>query len=163
MASKNYSKVFLLVRSSASSIFNGFVDPKMLGKFWLKRSSGPLELGTSVKWEFMVSGASEMTTAEKLRPDKLIVFHWSDGIRVKIEIEAASRSSSVVRILAGPFGSASKAVDATEGFSIVLCDLKILLETGKSPGLVKDKARLIARASAPPSNSRKPRPLHDAG
>lgn len=35
---------------------------------------------------------------------------------------------------------------ATEGFSIVLCDLKTLLESGRSAGLVRDKARLIAQA-----------------
>ena len=31
-----------------------------------------------------------------------------------------------------------------EGFTIVLCDLKALLETGASAGMVRDKARLIA-------------------
>jgi hypothetical protein len=31
----------------------------------------------------------------------------------------------------------------TEGYSIVLCDLKTLLETGRSANLVKDKAALI--------------------
>lgn len=35
-------------------------------------------------------------------------------------------------------------VNATEGFSIVLCDLKTLLETGHSANLVRDKAALIA-------------------
>jgi hypothetical protein len=34
-------------------------------------------------------------------------------------------------------------VNATEGFSIVLCDLKVLLESGHSANLVKDKAQLI--------------------
>jgi hypothetical protein len=34
---------------------------------------------------------------------------------------------------------------AVEGFTIVLCDLKIMLETGRSPRLVADKARLIGR------------------
>jgi hypothetical protein len=36
-------------------------------------------------------------------------------------------------------------VNATEGFAIVLCDLKVLLETGHPAGLVKDKAELIHR------------------
>lgn len=35
------------------------------------------------------------------------------------------------------------ALNATEGFTIVLCDLKTLLETGVSAGLTKSKARLI--------------------
>lgn len=36
------------------------------------------------------------------------------------------------------------ALNATEGFSIVLCDLKVWLETGRVANLVKDKAELIA-------------------
>ena len=41
----------------------------------------------------------------------------------------------------------AEAVATTEGFAIVLCDLKSLLETGKSGGMVRDKAVLIAAAS----------------
>ena len=41
------------------------------------------------------------------------------------------------------------ALNSTEGFAIVLSDLKTLLEQGKSAGLTKAKARLIeARAEA---------------
>ena len=145
MAKKNYSKLSMLVRSSSTSVYAAFVEPKILSKFWLKRSSGPLLPGIPVKWEFKVPGASETTTADELRTGELIVFHWSDGVKVRIEIEGMSRNSSVVRVAAGPFASNSKAVDAAEGFCLVLCDLKILLETGKSPGLVKDKAALISR------------------
>jgi hypothetical protein len=39
-------------------------------------------------------------------------------------------------------------VNATEGFSIVLCDLKILLESGQSANLVRAKAELIAASMA---------------
>ena len=41
----------------------------------------------------------------------------------------------------------SEAVSTTEGFAIVLCNLKSLLETGKSGGMVRDKAVLIAAAT----------------
>ena len=42
----------------------------------------------------------------------------------------------------------AQVVNATEGFSIVLCDLKTLLESGRSANLVKDKAELIHRSMA---------------
>ena len=35
------------------------------------------------------------------------------------------------------------ALNSTEGFAIVLCDLKTLLEQGRPAGLVRAKARLI--------------------
>lgn len=144
MARKNYSKLSMPIRSSAASIYQAFVEPRMLSKFWLKRSSGPLQPGVAVEWEFLVPGARETTVGVKLRPGELIIFLWSDSTRVKIELEAVSRNATVVRISAGPFASTARAVDAAEGFCIVLCDLKILLETGRSPRLVKDKAALIA-------------------
>lgn len=43
-----------------------------------------------------------------------------------------------------------QAVNATEGFSIVLCDLKTFLETGRSANLVRDKAKLIAESLEAP-------------
>lgn len=40
---------------------------------------------------------------------------------------------------------AAQAVDATEGFPIALCDLKCLLETGRSGKTVRDKASLASK------------------
>jgi hypothetical protein len=44
--------------------------------------------------------------------------------------------------------SLAVATGTAEGFSIVLCDLKTLLETGRSANLVRDKAELIAQQMA---------------
>jgi hypothetical protein len=43
--------------------------------------------------------------------------------------------------------AADQIVDATEGFSIVLCDLKTLLETEHSANPVRDKVELITQSS----------------
>ena len=40
------------------------------------------------------------------------------------------------------------AVNATEGFTIVACDLKSLLETGRSGNMARDKAVLISAEKA---------------
>ena len=42
--------------------------------------------------------------------------------------------------------ASQQATGVIEGFSIVFCDLKTLLETGTSAGLVRDKAELIESA-----------------
>jgi len=145
MGTRNYARLPLPVRASARAIYDAFVEPEQFVRFWLAKSSAPLEVGVPVRWDFMVPGASETTTAAKLVRGELIRFAWSDGVKVAITIERRSRTQSVVRIVAGPFRSTNRAVDAAEGFSIVLCDLKVLLESGRSPGLVRAKARLIAR------------------
>jgi hypothetical protein len=42
----------------------------------------------------------------------------------------------------------AQATNNVEGFTIVLCDLKTLLESGRSANLVRDKAELITRQMA---------------
>ena len=144
MIRKHYAKLSMPIRSSPASVYEAFVDPRQISRFWLKRSADRLERGIGVTWEFMVPGAVETTTASTLVPGERIRFRWSDGVKVDIAIEKVTRGSSIVRIVSGPFSSTAKAVDATEGFCIVLCDLKLFLESGTSPGLVRAKARLIS-------------------
>lgn len=75
-----------------------------------------------------------------------LAFDWSDAINVDIRFAPRDGDAVVVTVVASGFQSAGGAIDATECFSIVLCDLKTLLESGKSAHLVRDKASLIASA-----------------
>ncbi len=76
---------------------------------------------------------------------------FSDGMQVDVTFEFHDGEATRV----GSPAAASpeddllaQATNTVEGFSIVLCDLKILLETGRSANLVRDKAELIARQMA---------------
>ena len=73
-------------------------------------------------------------------------FDWSDGKKVRITFDA-SQDESVVTVEVSGIEPADVAA-TVEGFTIVLSDLKLLIETGKSPGLSKDKARLTVQSSA---------------
>lgn len=140
------AKVEMLIRSSAQSCFDAFVNPETIVKFWLNKTSGPLAPGATVSWEFMVPGAKEtVKVTEFLSPHRL-VFDWSDGIHVAMDFKARGDGATVATVVASGFKKAEEAVGATEGFSIVLCDLKTLLESGRSANLVRDKAELIAAA-----------------
>jgi uncharacterized protein YndB with AHSA1/START domain len=134
------------IRASADKVFDAFVDPAILTKFWLARSSAPLAEGATVQWEFMVPGATETVAVKAFRAPEHLAFDWSDGIRVDLRIAKGKQDLAVVTFIATGFRDAASAVDATEGFSIVLCDLKTLLESGRSANLVKDKATLIANS-----------------
>ena len=59
----------------------------------------------------------------------------------------ATRVSVAVSGFAGA-GILEQATGTIEGFSIVLCDLKTLLESGTSANLVRDKSELITRSMA---------------
>lgn len=63
MGTRNYARLPLPVRASARAIYDAFVEPEQFVRFWLAKSSAPLEVGVPVRWDFMVPGASETTTA----------------------------------------------------------------------------------------------------
>jgi uncharacterized protein YndB with AHSA1/START domain len=42
------ANVSMLIRAPASDVFNAFVEPSMLTRFWLSRASAPLATGRSV-------------------------------------------------------------------------------------------------------------------
>jgi uncharacterized protein YndB with AHSA1/START domain len=142
------AKVSMLIHRPAQVIYDAFTNPEALTRFWLSAASGPLALGTRVRWDFMVPGAHVFTEAKQLEPHRRIFVEWSDGTTVQWELEPWPDDATVVTLEnAGFSGDANEAVEAaleaTQGFTIVLCDLKALLETNASANLVRDKARLI--------------------
>ncbi len=143
----------LLIRRPVGEVFTSFIQPDALTRFWLAAASGPLVVGQTVRWDFMVPGASVETTATRIERDQHIAVAWSDGSTVdwrfsvpkdgttRVEVENAGFSGT-------PEETMAQALEATQGFTVVLCDLKVLLESGQSAHLVRDKAEMIAAKSA---------------
>jgi uncharacterized protein YndB with AHSA1/START domain len=139
----------MLVRSPVAEVFNAFVDPGTITKFWLESTTGPLVKGARVVWRFMVPGAKETVTVTALDDQQRIAFDWSNGMGVTLTFgKKGDRATSIAVEVTGFHGgdAEDQVVTATEGFSIVLCDLKTLLESGRSANLVRDKAELIAQS-----------------
>lgn len=142
----------MLIRRPPAEVFDAFVNPETITKYWLESTTGPLEKGAQVRWHFMVPGATETVTVTAFESPKRIAFDWSDGNSVNLLFEARGDAATRLAIEASGLQDESEAVNATEGFSIVLCDLKTLLESGRSADLVRDKAELIAASQAGQSN-----------
>jgi len=140
----------MLIRRPAADVFNAFVQPELIKKFWLKDTTGPLKQGAQIEWEFMVPGATERVQVTAFDAPRRIAFTWFEGeldVDMTFSEERPGITTASVEVRGFPHdGGTDPVVDATEGFSIVLCDLKVLLETGVSASLVKDKAELIDRA-----------------
>jgi uncharacterized protein YndB with AHSA1/START domain len=140
------AKCSMLIRVPVDKVFRAFVDPETITQFWLESTTGPLAEGARVTWRFLVPGATDTVTVTAFEDRKRIGFDWSDGISVDMRFEAAGEKLTKLAVAATGFrgeGAEASAIGATEGFAIVLCDLKTLLEGGRSAGLVRDKARLI--------------------
>jgi uncharacterized protein YndB with AHSA1/START domain len=137
------------IRRPPGEVFAAFVNPIVLRKFWLQDASGPLAPGARVKWTFMVPGAEETVVVRRFEAPQLLAFDWSDGVHVELTFEPMEPDATKVSVaVSGLRGDdlVQQVANVVEGFSIVLCDLKTLLETGTSAGLVRDKAALITRA-----------------
>jgi uncharacterized protein YndB with AHSA1/START domain len=136
-----------LIRRPAGEIFAAFSNPLTLRKFWLRDASGPLAPGARVRWEFMVPGATETVTVTQFEAPRNLAFDWAGGLHVELDFEDFRKEGTrvIVEVSGSTDGDGlAEATNAIEGFAIVLCDLKTLLETGESAGLVRDKALLIA-------------------
>lgn len=47
----------MLIRKPPKDVFDAFVDPCTIVRFWLNSASGPLVKDAIVEWEFMVQDA----------------------------------------------------------------------------------------------------------
>jgi uncharacterized protein YndB with AHSA1/START domain len=138
------AKASMLIRRPVAEVFDAFVNPDTITKFWLESTTGPLAEGAQVGWHFMVPGATETVTVTAFEDQRRIAFDWSDGNSVDMGFEAHGNDTTCLAVEVTGFENENAVVNATEGFSIVLCDLKTLLESGRSANLVRDKAELIA-------------------
>lgn len=140
-----YAKVSQLIDCALEAAFDAFVNPDTLTKFWLKSASAPLSKHGSATWHFMVPGAADTLTVVELSRPSLIAVKWSDGSTLRLEISRHSAGRTQVSaefsITAGE--STVQTVDTASGYTLVLCDLKTLLESGRSANLVRSKAELI--------------------
>jgi uncharacterized protein YndB with AHSA1/START domain len=135
----------MLIRRPPGEVFAAFVNPQTLRKFWLRDASGPLAPGARVEWHFMVAGASARVVVTDFEAPRRIGFDWP-GMHVELTFDSFEGGATRLAAAISGFGGGDALTLATnviEGFSIVFCDLKTLLESGASANLVRDKAELI--------------------
>lgn len=140
-----------LITCKVSDAFDAFVEPSRITRFWLSSTTGPLSEGAKATWQFMVPGAVDTVTVDIFKRPSLIQLRWSDGSKTWFEFSESAGDNTKVSITAEVSAGADlmdQVVNTTEGFSIVLCDLKTLLESGCSANLVRAKAELIASSMA---------------
>ncbi len=66
----------MLIRKPAGEVFEAFVNPDITTKFWFTKSSGRLEAGRQVHWDWEMYGISIPVTATAIEPNKRIVIEW---------------------------------------------------------------------------------------
>jgi len=140
-------KTGMLIRKPVGEVFEAFVNPEITTKFWFTKSSGRLEEGKQVQWDWEMYKISIPVTVKLVEPTNRIVIEWPGyGAPNTIEWTFAAQKdgTTFVRITnSGMQGSgdelAKQAMDSMQGFTIVLAGLKALLEHNVVLNLVADR------------------------
>jgi len=139
-------KTGMLIRKPVAEVFEAFVNPDIVTRFWFTRSSGRLEAGKQVQWDWEMYGISIPVTVKAIEPGKRILVEWpGHGSPTTVEwLFTPHEGSTFVSITNAGFtgdGDAlvKQATDSTQGFTLVLAGLKALLEHNVRLNLVADR------------------------
>lgn len=140
-------KAQMLIRKPPAEVFNAFVDPAVTTRFWFTKSSGRLEAGKSVRWDWGMYGVHDEVAVKAIEPHARIVYDWSFPEFTTVEWAFTPRGvdATMVSVVNSGFKGdeaavVAQALDATQGFNIVLCAAKAWLEHGVALNAVADKA-----------------------
>jgi uncharacterized protein YndB with AHSA1/START domain len=141
------SKTGMLIRKPVADVFEAFINPDITTEFWFTKSSGRLEIGKQVQWDWEMYGASATVTAKAIESNKRIVIEWpgySGLTTVEWTFAPQTDGTTFVGITeAGFTGNGAELMkqvaDSTQGFTLVLAGLKALLEHNIRLNLVADR------------------------
>ena len=141
------AKTEMLIRRPVAEVFEAFIDPAITTKFWFTKSSGRLETGKQVRWEWEMYNVSTDVVVRAIEPNKRILVEWmAYGVPTTVEWIFTFRpdNTTFVSITNSGFQGtedemAEKAVSSTEGFTFVLAGLKALLEHNINLNLIADR------------------------
>ncbi|HXS55583.1 MAG TPA: SRPBCC family protein [Hanamia sp.] len=135
----------MLIRKPAAIVFQAFIDPNITTNFWFTKSSGPLEVGKTITWEWEMYGASTKVLVKNIVPNKKISTEWGEpATKVDYEFTALTDDTTVVVIKNYGFAQTGDDLieaikDSTGGFTTVLDNMKAYLEHGLKLNLIADK------------------------
>jgi uncharacterized protein YndB with AHSA1/START domain len=135
----------MLIRRPVAEVFEAFVNPEITTKFWFTKSSGKLEQGKTVRWDWEMFGVGDELTVKDLEENRRILIEWaSDSSKVEWNFEPRGDNTTLVTITNSGFASIgdeilAQALDAKGGYTTVLAGLKAWLEHGIELNLIQDQ------------------------
>jgi uncharacterized protein YndB with AHSA1/START domain len=142
---KNEIETQLLIRKSPKAIYSAFVDPEITTQFWFTKSSGKLERGKTLTWEWEMYDAKDEVTVLDLKPAEKITIVWGKPkSKVDFIFQEFKKGQTLVKIRCYDFEHKKKdlfptMLDYMGGFTTVLDGLKCYLEHNIKLNLTKDK------------------------
>ena len=122
-----------------------FLSPEITTNFWFTKSSGQLEVGKTITWEWEMYGISTNVLVKEIIQNKKISTKWGDpATTVDYEFIALTDETTYVVIKNYGFKETGDDLiqaikDSTGGFTTVLDGLKAYLEHNIKLNLIGDK------------------------
>ncbi|MDC8104151.1 SRPBCC family protein [Chryseobacterium sp. B21-037] len=134
----------MLIRKPVHEVFEAFINPELTTQFWFTKSSGRLEEGKTITWEWEMYGVKNNVTVHKIIPNHLIKTEWGDpSSNVDYEFKEMEKGTLVVIKSYGFTQTGENLLktinDNTGGFTTVLDGCKAYLEHGINLRLIEDK------------------------
>jgi uncharacterized protein YndB with AHSA1/START domain len=137
----------MLIRKPVNDVFEALVNPDITTKFWFTRSTGRLDAGRRVRWDWEMYGVSIEVTPKRIELDRRIAIEWagySGPTTVEWTFTPLDGGTTFVHVSERGFaGTGDQLVkfvaDSTQGFSLMLAGLKAWLEHGVRLNLVGDR------------------------
>ncbi|MBM7419927.1 MULTISPECIES: SRPBCC family protein [Chryseobacterium] len=144
MESKIFVQAQMLIRKPIQEVFEAFINPEITTNFWFTKSTGKLEEGKTITWEWEMYGAKSEVKVLQIIPNKLIKTEWGlFSNNVDYEFKEMEKGTLVIIKSYGysETGDALLSVinDNTGGFTTVLDGCKAYLEHGINLRLIEDK------------------------
>jgi len=135
----------MLIRKPITKVFQAFIDPDLTTHFWFTKSSGKLEKGKEVTWEWEMYKHSAKVLVKDIILNQLIKIEWGNpATSVDFIFEELDKDMTYVIINHYGFHRTGNELisdikDSTGGFTTVLDGLKAYLEHDIELNLIADK------------------------
>lgn len=127
----------LQVQKPINEVYQAIVDPNQMVHYFISKSTGPMEEGKTVWWEFPEFEESYPVRIGNLIPDEFISFSWDIGekeLTVEITLIPQNNGSTLVKIIEKEMDNDQDGINwlkgNTEGWANFLACLKAYLEYG---------------------------------
>ncbi len=144
MSSNVYVEAQMLIRKPIEDVFEAFINPEVTTNFWFTKSTGKLEEGKIVTWEWEMYGVKSDVKVLQIVQNQLIKTIWGEpSTNVDYEFKTMEKGTLVV-IKSYGFSQQGEELlkiinDNTGGFTTVLDGCKAYLEHGINLKLIEDK------------------------
>jgi uncharacterized protein YndB with AHSA1/START domain len=129
-------KVAIQILKPVDEVFEAIVDPLKMSNYFISKSSGKMEEGKIIKWQFPEFKAEAPVRVGKIERDKYISFYWDIDFELFVEITLTPKESNntVVTVTEKSRNNDEAGIKwlkgNTEGWANFLACLKAYLEYG---------------------------------